>query len=723
MNAVVMERQVIIGLIVSNDYAKRIKPIWRDDLLASSEMQLITRWLLRYHEEYGQAPGRDIEQIYLSAFKNGEMSKAEALLIEDILTGVSHDWIQGYSDQFNATFLADETVKFFQNLALESGIEEASARLARGQFGEAVVAMTEGAAVAATLGPIGDLARARVAAWKIASAGAPAERLPDPWGDPEPPPFDLDVLPPVLRYFAKMKASAIGVESGSMAWSAIGVCSAALNGSLRLQMKRSDPDFAVPPGIWLLQVGDPSSKKSPTLKAAFSPLFKIQAERSNRYREERAEWDSMDASARGTAPVLEQIWTADATTEGLRDALSAQDRGIVSFNDELSSLIGSMGRYAGGKDPGAADRAFFNSAFDGVPWASNRANRRGGERIVVPNLQITVIGGCQPEVLRGFNRGNALTIDGMLQRMCPILMGKTRIGSDVDTIGIGRRYENLIRRLVAVPGNRVLCLTEAAEAIRRRVEKRLYHLEQSDALGDGFKTAIGKIHGIWGRLALTLAHVIAPRDAVSEVDDRAAALAERLVFDNLIPNMARFYQMLGGGGDVEKTRAIAAFLLRQRRVRVTSRDIIQHVSSLHRSKVDQVREDVSPLVNMGWLTPEGDDERRARAWEVNSAIYSQFAERAAQAQMSAALAREAIAGSFADRRAERAGEPNPTTGLDRQPSPGEPGEALNVYDVYCAGESNSSATPFLEGNEEGAPTARRARNNIINIRSVQVGRR
>jgi hypothetical protein len=198
---------------------------------------------------------------------------------------------------------------------------------------------------------------------------------------------------------------------------------------------------------------------------------------------------------------------------------------------------------------------------------------------------------------------------------------------------------------------------------------------------------------------------------VLEVDDRAAALAERLVFDNLIPNLARFYEMLGGGGDIDTIRAIAAFLLRQQRVRVTSRDIVHHIGSLHRFKIDQVRDAVSPLVSMGWLLiPEGDDERRARSWEVSQAIYSQFAEQAARVRANAVMVKEAMSRSFADRRIERDGGPDHTTGLDREPDPGNPGGTRDVYDVYCAGESNSSATPFLDREGYPAASAPRARN-------------
>jgi hypothetical protein len=183
------------------------------------------------------------------------------------------------------------------------------------------------------------------------------------------------------------------------------------------------------------------------------------------------------------------------------------------------------------------------------------------------------------------------------------------------------------------------------------------------------------------------------------VDGKAASLAERLVLDSLIPNMARFYQSLGGEGDSETTKAIASFLLREQKVRVTPTDIIHHVQAVHNRKADQVRDEVSPLIVMGWLTPEGDDERRARAWIVNQAIYTQFAERAAQAKMQAALAREAIASSVR----------------------GDGGGAES-YERYCARNANIRKPSFSSIKKDPAPNSAdmpRAHNNVRNSASLK----
>jgi hypothetical protein len=143
MSGVILERRIIIGLIVSDEYAKRIKPIWRDDLLESPQMQRITRWLLEHHEKYGKPPGHDTEQLYLTALNKGEMGKAEALLIEGILTSISDSYGDGGAEQFNAEFLYDQTVEFFQKLALTRHGERISDLTERGRIEEAeAVALT-----------------------------------------------------------------------------------------------------------------------------------------------------------------------------------------------------------------------------------------------------------------------------------------------------------------------------------------------------------------------------------------------------------------------------------------------------------------------------------------------------------------------------------------------------------------------------------------------------
>jgi hypothetical protein len=113
---VIVERRIIVGLIVSSEYLRRIAPFWSEDLVEANEMRRIARWCLEHFEKYGAAPDRDIEQVYLDAIRREAVPRAEAELIEGILTSVSDEY--GRGEQFNADYLYDQTVAFFREREL-----------------------------------------------------------------------------------------------------------------------------------------------------------------------------------------------------------------------------------------------------------------------------------------------------------------------------------------------------------------------------------------------------------------------------------------------------------------------------------------------------------------------------------------------------------------------------------------------------------------------------
>jgi hypothetical protein len=409
-------------------------------------------------------------------------------------------------------------------------------------------------------------------------------------------------------------------------------------------MKANDPSWMVPPRVNTILVGKSGQRKSPVFDPTLAPLYKIQAKLNAEWQRARGQWLQTEQDTREAEPPRPaQLVIHNQTIEGIRDLLVHQMRGVGIVSDEWGSFIGSLGRYSGGRDAGAADRGFMNKLYDGGLYTAVRANRKGGEVISVQNLQGGLLGGVTPSVLRRFNRENELLMDGLLQRCGPILMEPPRDGDDRDVTYPLERYDLLINRLVAMPGQRVLLLSDSANAIRERASERIRVYEQLELLGEGFVTAASKLHGIWGRLALILAHVLSPRDPPQQVGERAALLAERLVFDSLIPNMRLFYEMLGTSGrNTETTQAIAAYLLRHQGPRVRPSDISKHVWALRGNSIERIREALSPLIAMGWLTPEEEDERRARAWIIHQAVHPQFAQRAELFKMQAALLKDDI---------------------------------------------------------------------------------
>ena len=128
-----IERRIITGMIVSDDYLMRISKVWNPDFARSGTVRLLAQWCLDFFAKYGKAPKKDIEGIFTTHMRNGldEDSSAD---IKDILDGLSDDYER---DTFNAEYLLDETLAFFSKRNLETHTEQIQGALNTGDVVEA----------------------------------------------------------------------------------------------------------------------------------------------------------------------------------------------------------------------------------------------------------------------------------------------------------------------------------------------------------------------------------------------------------------------------------------------------------------------------------------------------------------------------------------------------------------------------------------------------------
>lgn len=106
-----IEREILTGLIVSDDYIKHLAKIYRPDFLGSSTARLIAGWCFEYYQKYNRAPKKDIEGIF--ANKTKEMPPQQEEDIEKILSGLSEEYEKEESLPDN-DFLFESTIKYFQ---------------------------------------------------------------------------------------------------------------------------------------------------------------------------------------------------------------------------------------------------------------------------------------------------------------------------------------------------------------------------------------------------------------------------------------------------------------------------------------------------------------------------------------------------------------------------------------------------------------------------------
>lgn len=120
-----IERRIVTGMIVSKPFLDEIAPMFKPDYIQADEARIIAKWCVEYYEQYQDAPGKHIGDIY--AMKKRDNSEAPAL---DMLHKLIESMADDFDPKFNIAFLIDETETYFrkQNLILLSEDLEGLAR-------------------------------------------------------------------------------------------------------------------------------------------------------------------------------------------------------------------------------------------------------------------------------------------------------------------------------------------------------------------------------------------------------------------------------------------------------------------------------------------------------------------------------------------------------------------------------------------------------------------
>jgi hypothetical protein len=118
---------------------------------------------------------------------------------------------------------------------------------------------------------------------------SPPDLIFDPWQKYVVPTFPLDVLPLGVRRFVQTQSIVIGCDPSALAMAALVNFGAALDHRFALKMMRNG-DWWASPRLWVLLVGDPSTKKTPAINAAVHELEEHENRLRDRYEAQLAEY-------------------------------------------------------------------------------------------------------------------------------------------------------------------------------------------------------------------------------------------------------------------------------------------------------------------------------------------------------------------------------------------------------------------------------------------------
>ena len=420
-----------------------------------------------------------------------------------------------------------------------------------------------------------------------------------------PPPFPLDVLPPLWRTWTEAAAASTGAPADYVALSLLTAV-----GSLVSDRRVTPATGWVEPCIlWTALVGPPSCGKTPAVEAACGLLRTLWHQRRC--------GQQTPGGHTASAPLFTNGTTIDAVLGVLHET---EPQGVLLVRDEHGGWLSHMAR--GTRDGNA--HAFWLSA-----WCQRSLDLGWrGKTVELDYPSLSILGTTHPDALV-----QALTRDdgGVLARFLfvrPVTGARPRPLSDEDET--------------------VTC--QAVAALRRLRDQRWQIRDLSlahDALAafEGFRRAhhapmldlAGKAAAWWGKgpsQVLRLAGVLTlldwaagPRDVAEPTQVPACAIdaAARLWRDYLWPHAQATFRIAGTGGERESRQRQVLRWLAVHRLSEVSRENIRREALSQALDAAQTQRLIEDLVDSGWLQPmapaEGGRGRRRRRWQVHPALW------------------------------------------------------------------------------------------------------
>lgn len=131
------ERLIITGMIISSRILQEIKPLLEGRSFEASFAGQVSKWCLEYWDKYGEAPGKNIEDLFLKHQK--ELDEEQSSLISTFLADISEEYER--AEGFNASYVLDQAEIHFRLAGLRQVHLELSKAIKSGkpEEGEAII--------------------------------------------------------------------------------------------------------------------------------------------------------------------------------------------------------------------------------------------------------------------------------------------------------------------------------------------------------------------------------------------------------------------------------------------------------------------------------------------------------------------------------------------------------------------------------------------------------
>jgi len=124
-----IERRLLIGLVVSSSFCKKIIPILEPEYLEIPAAANVAGWCVEHYQKYNEAPGSTIQEIYRE--KSRRVKEGEVEWIEEFLSGLSDEYEK---KGLNEEYLFDNCVEYFKRQRLWKAASRVQELLEDGKY-------------------------------------------------------------------------------------------------------------------------------------------------------------------------------------------------------------------------------------------------------------------------------------------------------------------------------------------------------------------------------------------------------------------------------------------------------------------------------------------------------------------------------------------------------------------------------------------------------------
>jgi hypothetical protein len=495
---------------------------------------------------------------------------------------------------------------------------------------------------------------AAIKAVREEDAAQAVTREADPFGWPAPDPIfrtqaapaprlPLELLPDEMRQYAEDVAERRQSAPDYAVWPLL-AAELALLGRGVVCRPRAYDDWSEPACLWVANIGEVSTLKSPMGEDGLWPLRRAEAEQRERYTLEHETWQQTCQALRAAnpkiarrdlpeEPTLRVRLTSDSTVEKVSVLLAGHEQGLLLYRDELSGWAKDLNRYH--KEGG--DRQFWLQCYTGGPYTVNRITR---DDVHVEQLLVGLVGGLQPDVARellgsgpndGFGARFVSVWPEVPQGYTPPRRGPVRAVQNAlryvgDRLALGEWRLQLAQDEF---GGLPACAPDAEG--QQLFDRWLIHFytqwrAPNRERGGYLHGRQGKYPGLAARVMLAVHMHEWAAGRTPHVGRIEAGVVERalgLVMSYVRPMDQRVYGAFTNPPEADGGLRIARWILKEQRTSLSARDVYRH----HWSEVKDERQAMAAiewLVAHRWLReakPEARPGRPENAFLVNPRVH------------------------------------------------------------------------------------------------------